>query len=625
MVVHYSLPKIKITVTRGGTDYQLEDYHTVTDIFLVENGIWQAVIRAADRESETFLGKADIGDNVKVEIQFADKPSPSWTQRFGGWVFDLNPTLTQEGEILTIQARGYGLALAAMLVGEEYGSQSRNPLDNTIQEILWDASDGIIPKWVEKVLKTATSSGYAINTTKVANVGPTFRYLYWPYKPALNCIDDMIDLASAAGNPAHWIVKPDGTTAYLCVATVGNHENPPADVWPTWWNTDEAGSTIEVKKDMIVSSFTKQRSDANYILYHGKLRKPPRGDTWTENNKALWGKNASTTLTDDNSAGNFKVGSYSLKASRTYDGGNTCNMWYPSAENAAWTINNWGGEYNIPVVFFHFKCDSNIGWPVIHLFTSSGNSYWQYLSSTQYGISDDEWRQFLFSVGPNYKKHPQYAVRTADTTDWDWSVNNSPNWGNINEIYFAGTVKAGTTGNIWVDGLEFNGWIIRGARDDTKIGTQKARVKLIVDDIGKDDSGVATDDSYVMAQLAKAELYRSITTPVIGTIVMPGKETIWPGQKAHIHFAKKSDTTFRVDSDMRVLNVHDRFAPPPHGFRSYLTLTDDLTNSRALQPTAGYNLLLKATNPSFQNRERASQKARQIDITQTILSKNYST
>jgi len=611
MVVVGEFPEIKITCTHSGTPFSLEGYHMDTQVTLLENAVNQAVVMATDPQGEVFLNKCDLNDIFAIDLRWLSK-GPTWTRRFYGRVSDLAPTLTSEGEIVTIRARGSEESLLAMPVGEQYGNQSANPTLNTILEVLTDASKGIVPKWVLKVLNTATDSGYALNTIKIADLASDFKYLYWAYKPAINCLDDMIDLISAANAPnagAHWIAKYSDSTCYLCVATVGAHENPPADVWPTWWNTDQAGSTIEVAKDMIVSNFIKQRAKANYVLYHGELRKPGDADFWTENQSGLWGKESGTFL-DDNSAGNYKVGGYSLKATST-DPSNIY-IWYPSAQLAGWNMTKWGGRYNIPTLNFWFKRDANtVGALTVYLITKTDDEYTgaYYVNlTTTVGV----WKHFSLQVGP-------YAYMNELATFW--SIDGVPNWADIDSIQFFQNPDSDLTASIWLDGVNFSGWVLRGARDDAKIASQKAIVQLIVDNVGKDDSGT-DDDSYVMASLAKAELYRSVTTPIIGEICIPGQETILPGQLAHIHFGKKNGT-FNIDKDMRFTQVVDRFNL--QGYFSYLTLTDDLKNSRPMQPHKGYNLILEATNPNFQNRERASVKSREIDITQPILSRNYST
>ena len=614
MVSFGALPKIQVTCTHNAADYQLESFCQNTQVILIENGVNQAIFNMADTKGETFLNKCDINDAIAVDFKFLDVNN-SWTRKFYGRVSDLTPGLTKEGETVTVHARGAEESLLAMPVGEQYGNQSANPTLNKIYEVLTDANHGIVPKWVLKVLDSATNSGYSLDTTKVADLDSDFQYLYWAYKPAINCLDDMMDLISAANAPnagAHWIATYSGTTTYLCVATVGSHENPPADVWPTYWNTHPTRSTIEVAKDMIISSFTKQRARANYILYYGELRKPGDADFWTENQSGLWWKE-SGSFTDDNGAGNYKVGSYSLKATSA----DPSNIYiaYPSAENAAWDMTKWGGMYNIPTLNFWFKRDSNtVGALTVFLITK--DALGAYAGAYQVNITTTAgvWRHFSLQVGP-------YAYLGELTTNW--SEVDSPSWADIDSIRFFQNPDSDKTGSIWIDGLNFSGWVLRGARDDTKIGTQRAVVEVIVDNVAKDDSGNASDDTYVMGSLAKAELYRKITTPTIGEICIPAQVGILPGQLAHIHFGKKSDDSFNIDKNMRVTQAIHQFGLG--GYVNYLSLTDDVLNSRPMEPHKGYNLLLQATNPNFQNRERASQKIREIDITQDILSKNYAT
>lgn len=633
---HYSLPRIKITVTHtpGPVTYQLENYHTDTSVIQVENGVMQAIIRASDYQGETFLNKVDIDDVIKIEYNFSDKDS-TWTQVFGGYVWDLTPTQDAiGGEIVTIKARGYGVALLAMPVGQEYGIESTNPSLDTIHEILKDNTSGIIDKWVNKVLNTANDSEFSVDDTKVdTTLATSFRYLYWPFVPAAKCVDDMCDLIMAVtGTGAHWIVIPSGTTPYLCVSTVGNHANPPSDVWPTWWKTNQAGSTFTVKEDMITSMFRKQKSEATYILYCGKLVKPAN-EIWTENKSGDWGftsvGGAGAALVDDNAI--YVVNSYSLRCDTSGQVGGGIEVYYPSGMAANWDILKWCGEYTIPTFNFYIRRDANIGvgvaggTPFLNFHTDAAN-YYEYSFGSLLPQSG-KWYLVSLPLGPKaniYSKGQQSS--TAELTA---SPTLNPDWADIDYFKFRFAQTNGVVGKVYLDGLHFSSRIIRGARDDTKIGTQKCRVKVITDDVGKDDIGRSgtpgTTDLGMMAQIAKAELYRSITTPILGSIVVPGQETIWAGQLCHVKFGEKADGTYNIDSNFRIMKVTHRFAPIPHGFRSYLDLTDDVTNAHPMQPSTAYNLIKKASNPDYSTRERGSIKARDIDITLPLLTENYST
>ena len=56
---------------------------------------------------------------------------------------------------------------------------------------------------------------------------------------------------------------------------------------------------------------------------------------------------------------------------------------------------------------------------------------------------------------------------------------------------------------------------------------------------------------------------------------------------------------------------------------TFLEVTDDLKNSYPRGPADAYNTILKASNPDFQDRNRGDLKGRDIDIWQTILTKDY--
>jgi len=618
---HGSLPQHKITVTHSGADYSLETENKSFDVVLRENAASNLVMVVNDYKSKSFLGKCDVGDNVKVEFRYKDQTN-SYTQLFGGWIRDAQPHLDlQQGELLTVNALGYGSALVNMKVREQYGSQSENSSLNTISEVLTDATYGIIPKYVNKVMGSATDSGYSIDTTKVADLTSDFRYLFFVGKPATKCLVDMLDLMSAANVPnagAHWTVVPSGTTAYLCLATIGAHENPPADVWPTWWNTDQAGSTIEVAKDMVVQDFIKKRSEANYILTVGDFRRPVRGDNWTENSSASWGDDTSAVSSDENGAGLYKIGSYSIKGSIASDldiGG----IYYPSSANMSLDTTKLGTERVIPHLRFYIRRNSAVHMspgPFLELGTGAvadDHYYHKYLTDV---LADaDKWYHVSWPIG-------QYYDLDQTDAEFQWGVSNSPSWADIDyiEFFFKCT---GSNAAIYVDGLNIVGVVTRAAYDSGLYPTQKCKMKFYRDNVPKDDSLVASDDTGQLAQFLKADLYRSVPEPIVGQIVIPMQPTIKAGQPAHIHGCKKSDGTFRVDKNMRFTQVRHHFGED--AALSYLTLTDDVKNSRPRQLRDQYNKLLEALAPGFQDRGRASLIAGDIDVEQDILAKSYST
>jgi len=231
------------------------------------------------------------------------------------------------------------------------------------------------------------------------------------------------------------------------------------------------------------------------------------------------------------------------------------------------------------------------------------------------------WRHYSFPVG-NYRTE-QFPYFTDG-----WSEDGAGDWSNINavEFYFSpGGIPANQC-DIWWDGLNFQGHVIRGAKKLTLASADEDyyKIKVITDSIGKDDtltSGTpGTTDAGTMAQLAKAELMRSSRRPITGSISIPGKPTILPGQLAHIHAVAHS-AGYRIDKDMRI--VQHRLSFTDAGLVSYLQLTDDIINGIPLSPYTAYNLVQQAANPDYQNRQISSIKARDIDITQTILEESY--
>lgn len=89
----------------------------------------------------------------------------------------------------------------------------------------------------------------------------------------------------------------------------------------------------------------------------------------------------------------------------------------------------------------------------------------------------------------------------------------------------------------------------------------------------------------------------------------------------HIH-AGKIAGGFRIDGDLRITELKPQVTVK--GAVMDVTLTDDLSNSYPLGPNDLYSVIMKATNPDFQDRDRGSLKAGNIDIEQTVLVKAYS-
>jgi len=291
---HLTTPNRKIIIDPTGAADQIEQYLVSCDVFRNENAIDTAILLVSDVDHVLYNNTIVSGDDVAVYLNYkeAEDPLTAASLRFYGFVEDMTPMYDDTyGGMLHLQLRHYGRCFTDLLCGQEYGSESSNSGLDTPKEIITDATNGLVDKWVEKLLNSATNSGYTIDTNFVEDVvsGTAIKYLYYPYKPALNCLEDLQRHSQAVqGTNAgyHWIVKTEETagptfTNYLLLGIVGTHPAVAPDLaskWANWWNSTQADSTIVVKKDMVVNQFTMQRPEANYILYHGRFIRPGDAD-----------------------------------------------------------------------------------------------------------------------------------------------------------------------------------------------------------------------------------------------------------------------------------------------------------------------------------------------------------
>lgn len=640
-IVFHAAPKQQITITHSATNYQFEDVTATSTVVRRENAASYATITSKDSQWLNMIDRCDIADHVKIEYKYEDG-TDTYTQVFGGYIRELLPSTSMEGDILTINALGYGVALANMIVREEYGEQSRNSTEKTITDILTDATIGIIPQYVNKVMKTATNSGYSIDTTEIAALANDYQYLYFA-KPAIKCLEDLIDLYRAAKVPnagAHWIIVPSGTTAYLCIGTVGSHEAGIVDKWPTWYDTDATNSTLEVGVHNIVTDFHKVRAEANYVLYSGNFRKPATGDAWTENVSGDWDTYAaagSIALADDSDAADVTTGSYSLRADYNGAAGQAGYFFYPGTHDAQINLTKIESPLSVPFVKFDVKRNSHIltaGAPGVPFFligtgdpALSIDAFYVPLNNILGSVAADKWVGVTLPIGNYYDMAltNDSQFYSTSSTKFVWHKTGGPFWSDIDWVGFYFVDDGTQLGAVHVDGLHIGGKLTRVAWDSTKVASKNCRMISITDDVPKDDTLVEADDSGMIAQFAKAELARAAYEPWVGEIEVPLLETLLPGQKMHIHHCKKSDGTFRVDDDFRVIQVIHTFTSSPNGCRSRISLTDDLKNSYPYHPSDQYNILFKAVAPAFQDRMRASLTSKDIDIMQTILKNDYNT
>jgi len=621
MVTYKSRPVVKAVV--GGVTFEGEDLLR-GQVIRVENGFDTCTLDFNDYKSKNYPGNinCDAGGDP-VELYFKDASEAGWIKVFHGVIRFMH--LLMPTETLRLKCDGRGRGFTEEVCAEEYGVQSSNPTLDTIKEILEDATNGIVDKWVEKLLGTATDTGFTY-TTEVENIAGTIQYLYFPYKPCSKCLDDLVDIVQAikgASAGPHWLVTPD---AKLIVTTVANpHAGAIAAGWTKYYGGSQANATLVQGTDFTRVKFQKLSKEANYILYHGRLRKPGNGDFWTESNAANWDTsviNAAWQCTMSDDAGVKVVGANSLEA-YCDNAGAQFDFCYPSSKDAAMDLTKIGGEHNIPTVSFYAQADSNVdrssGLPFIFLgkYTEPGGvpllEGWQYEFGS-FMPTDDKWYTFNLPIGPHWSS----AGKEFD----GWQIRNNDQWGNVDIVHFKAISKTGVRGKLYIDGLTINGWVLRGARQAAAYSSaDPARIKVITDDVGKDDSLVASDDSGTIARLAAAELLRCKTLPTVGFVVTPIIKDLWPGMLLHLHAKPDSGGTFQVDSDFRVVKLVHTFGVEGYFTQSFVT--SDVVNSRARAGFDDYNRMMATVRPEFQDRQASSMKARDIDITQAILEKSY--
>lgn len=585
------LPKQQIIVTHDGATVYLEDDTITSDVWLRENKGSNANLTVNNPSNETYLNKIEQDDVIQIKYK-TDADIAAYTQVFGGYAVDLTPEGSIEGLKLPVKAYGYDIAFDRMRAAVDYGEESVNPTLDTLLEIVANTSKGLIPAYTQKVLNKNIYSGYTFDTSNVLDEATSHKYIPLPYSPINDALKITLDLISAAQHPSaglHWTVIPDGATAYLCIDQIGNHTTA-ATIWPTNCPiTISTGSTVKS------SSYGKQQRDANYIVYFGKYEYPT-GEIITENAAANWTNvlNPAVSVTDDTS--DYKIGENCVYWDLGAAGAATTMYYFPLA---SLDISKIGSKRIVPTLSFYMK-QTSLQW--FKLIVGTGTPMTNYYTRTITMPSSGKWGAVEVSLG-------QY-IKVGDEDSWTVGAG-SPNWNDLDYIAFEALRPGLGASDIRLDGITFNGIVTRGAFHSL---SGKYKIKLITDSLAKTTNLVASDDTGTVAQLAKAELLRAKTTPIFGIIILDALyPNILPGQIIQ-------------SLSFRITEVHHHYS----GETSYteLAITDDVLNSypqenSSFGPTQQYNAIMKAVNPDFQDRDRASLKAREIEIEQSILSKDY--
>jgi hypothetical protein len=587
MVTYMPMPQFKLTL--GTTPFE-NDIMLSAKVTRNENNFDLATIVLSD--TSLYDGTVTAGTAVQLDVKDASESYPALPM-FKGEVRFLVPDITKDGRTLTLSCFGSGFGLGEMLVGAEYGSTSIHPSIDTPTEIVTD----IINNYVKKILAVATSGfDYTVLTT-VANSIP---YINFPYKTANASLNDLVDLVTAqeAGDPGiHWIVTTDNVLHMKFISATQTG-------WTKWYggdDNDDDQATLTYGEDYTSINLEKMGSECNYLMYYGKWRRPSNGDYWTEGTASLWDSETEGEPTDDNTTGQYRVNNYSIKLGPT---GNVA--WYPAAQNAAWNFTGFS-DFNVPTLNFYILKHGSPDNVSVRLYTSNADLMLNYYAKTlQAGMANnDVFYHFSLPVGPYY--------RTADST-FEWTtVGTAPNWSQINFIYFGWAGDAGDY--ICIDGLYFGDADICRVAWNSSLPGGVARMKLITDNVGKDDSlksgTPGTTDQGLMALLAYSELSRLQKEALVGTVLTPMIKDALPGQLFRIQ-----ETPFRVTKIVHNIDA-------TKGYTSTFSITDDVINGRARLRYEDINKIYAAIRPEFQDRASSSLKLGTCDWRITPLIEDY--
>lgn len=610
MVNYMRAPRSLTTITHSAVAYTPEV--TKFDIHRLENGFDSATICIADTKSLNYGTRAAAGDTITLDVK--DYSDAGYTRIFSGIIRACLPSVdASEGQFLVLKCDGSGYGLAETLCGQEYGVDSRNPTYDTIGEIVGagDAGVGILHAWVNHYLGAGGASGYAYTSDLEAMTG-TINYISFPYMPANRCIDSLCDLVTAIRQGAayhpdhvgpHWIVDTDSMLRMKLI-------NGTQAGWTQYYGDSATAATLVQGTDFLAVEFQDLDPEANCVLFYGDWRRPSNGDLWTEGGSGLWDHTVAHIEVADSATA--IVGAQSIQIDSP-DGSNGY-AWVPAARTAGWDFTSVGTEQNIPTVNWYARVNDNtFGLGEIEMWTSAGN-YYSYDFTSAFTVNN-KWYHFSLPIGTFYN------FNIEEKTTPKWTKTGAADWGNINCVLFWFGGSAGKY--LLIDGLHMGGAsVCRVAKNSTSIAAKKLRTRIIVDDVGKDDSLKASDDSGLMAQMAYSELLRLQSQPKVGTLITPMIKDLLPGQWLHIHGLTMADGSFAVGEDMRVTELR-QIADCKQGYVTSIQVTNDLTNTHARKRYDDINKVQAAFRPEWQDRQSASLKAHGIDINVTRLEKDY--
>jgi hypothetical protein len=597
---YYTIPisRVKFAGSSTATDGLINGAVTLT-----ENAYWTAEL-TFENATLIYPSVADSGTSVLVEVQDASVGG-SWTTIFSGTVLFPNLNFDGSSANVTFQCVGLGYALNMMNCAEEYGTQTKYPGNYTINTILNDVTVGIIPKWVNKYRGTANDSGYSITTTNIDSLAGTIPYISFPWKPVDKCIDDLCDLTTAlvSGSHAgpHWICDNSGN---LRVKRIDYSQTG----WTKYYGNSQANATLVNGEDFFNGDFQKVGKQANVVFYYGNWRRPSNGDVWTENNHADWGADGGGITYSDESTIKL-VGEKSIHCYNSYGTGCGFTFTFPEPLDLTYFTDD-----NRPSLLFDLAV-----------------AYVPVTQATGSGIYNYFFARLESSTGNYIYNRPGESSISKATTSSDInfqhfnlpiSLNSTGSWYKVGTPDLTNLTKVEiwvpNQENVYLDGFHFGGAAIaRIARQcfptgDPSVGTlgtttNPIRFKVFTDNIGKDDSLIDSDDSGLLAQMAKAQLLKLNSTPVNGKFSTPLIPDVLPGQY------------FYIGGDWRITKVTHNITT----MQSIFEVTDDLYNSHPRLRYEDINKVSAAIRPEFQDNQSSSIKMGTCDIRVLPLEKAY--
>jgi hypothetical protein len=601
------IPSFKVTF--DSTEYVNDKVFGSIEVPMIENGFDQATVVVDNAASKV---PSIIYPDCPVTISVKDYTDTNYTKLFDGIVRFPNVDVAQppQPKKVTAVCWGAGYPLSQMTCREEYGSQSRNPARDALRGILNNSTIGVIPRFVNKYDNTANDSGYAIDAddSRIDNLTGVILYILSPDKPVNKFIDDLMDLhtaisaASSLAGP-HWRVD---TSSQLRVKRIGASQTN----WTNYYGNSQANATL-TDDDIISSEFQPMGKEANLIKYYGLWRRPSSGDAYTnptDNTEAAatWGVNAYTTVTASSTS---IVGGKSVLFTPS---GGDLQGYYPLSQVAHWDFSVFT-ELQKPKLCFYARTTGRGTLAFqLRLVGSSGPTNNVLIADLAGAVpADDVWYNIELPIGTYYKQNHTANNWSTEIGTFDWS--------DVYYIQLEGITSFPISGpaTTYIDGLNFGGVpILRVAREKypSEGGTlgetsNPIKTKIITDNVAKDDSLVASDDSGMMAQMGYAELLRAQKVGATGVVVTPMIKDLLPGQLLYY-----SGKDWRVTKHTPIIS---------NSYLSRIEVTDDVTNSHARVSYDCLNRLHAAIRPEWQDRQASSFKASDIDIRLIPLEKAY--